>query len=238
MKAEISFKGKMEKVFAWFTAFFILFLPFCVSYAEKREDILLDVPFLSQAPTFKWSDDRFASACEEASMVMALAWAGIQPIGKTGKEQAQTILDLVEFEKKKYNVYFDTSPRDTIRFAREYSGYTGFNLRHAIRASDILRQLEQGFLVIASADGRVLKNPNFTGLGPTEHMLVIRGYDYDTQEFITNDPGTRFGEGYRYARKVLFSAIRDYKTGHKEKGRPRTKSMIIIEKKKEAHYTN
>ena len=128
-------------------------------------------------------------------------------------------------------MYYDTSTQDTIRFAGEYSGFKGFRLQRAIGWRDILRALEQGFLVIVPADGRVLHNPNFKGLGPQEHMLVIRGYNYNTQEFISNDPGTRFGKEYRYHRKVLFAAIRDYKTGHKEKGRPRTKSMIVVEKK-------
>ncbi len=211
---------------------FVLLLPFSPfhAHAEKDESILLDVPFMSQAPTFKWSDDRFQSGCEEAAVLMALAWAGVEHLGKTRVAQAQAILDLAEFEKESYGVYFDTSSQDTIRFAAAYSGYQGFSIHNNIKWRDILRALEQGFLVIVPADGRLLHNPNFKGLGPIEHMLVIRGYDYGTQEFITNDSGTRNGEGYRYHRKVLFTAIRDYKTGHIEKGRPRTKSMIVVEK--------
>ncbi|KKU51956.1 MAG: hypothetical protein UX75_C0058G0008, partial [Candidatus Moranbacteria bacterium GW2011_GWE2_47_10] len=39
-----------------------------------------------------------------------------------------------------------------------------------------------------------------------------------SKEFITNDSGTRNGEGYRYGENVLFGAVRDYPTGnHYEK---------------------
>lgn len=216
---------------------FIFSLPISVSHAADGdgESLLLEVPFMTQAPTFKWSNDRFQSGCEEASVLMALAWAGVQPLAKTRERQERAILDLVRFEKEKYSVYYDTSTQDTIRFASEYSGFKGFSLQRNIGWRDILRSLEKGFLVIVPADGRVLQNPNFKGRGPQEHMLVIRGYDYTTQEFITNDPGTRMGEKYRYHRKVLFAAIRDYKTGHKEKGRPRTKSMIVAAKEAKKH---
>jgi hypothetical protein len=161
---------------------------------------------------------------------MALAWAGFRSLPATRAEQAHAILDFVRFEQDTYRVYYDTSVDDLVRFSSEYFGYEGFTIKKGIRWRDILEALEQGFLVIVPADGRVLKNPNFKGLGPQEHMLLIRGYDYGTQEFITNDPGTRRGKKYRYDRRILFDAIRDYKTGKHEKGRPRTKSMILVDK--------
>ena len=198
--------------------------------AQAQDQILLDVPFLSQAPTFQWSDDRFQSGCEEASVLMALAWAGVRQLPHSQKAQAKAILDLVAFEESRWGGSHDTSTADTVRFMREYSGYTKISVKYGIRWRDVLGALESGSLVLVPADGRKLKNPNFKGLGPQEHMLVVRGYDYVKEEFITNDPGTRHGKEYRYPRSVLQDAIRDYKTGKKEKGRPRIKAMIVVDK--------
>ena len=77
-------------------------------------------------------------------------------------------------------------------------------------------ELEAGHLVIIPTNGQALKNPNFTLPGPERHMLVVKGYDYETEEFITNDPGTRNGADYRYKKDLLFEAIRNYKTGFHE----------------------
>ena len=41
-------------------------------------------------------------------------------------------------------------------------------------------------------------------------MLVIRGYDDENQEFITNDPGTKRGKGFRYDYQTLLQAIADW----------------------------
>jgi hypothetical protein len=59
-------------------------------------------------------------------------------------------------------------------------------------------------------------------------MVVIRGYDVDTKEFITNDVGTRQGENYRYPESVLFNAIRDYPTGDHLPITGFTKSAILV----------
>jgi hypothetical protein len=39
---------------------------------------------------------------------------------------------------------------------------------------------------------------------------VIRGYDETEGEFITNDPGTRMGNGYRYKYEKLIAAVHDW----------------------------
>ena len=59
-------------------------------------------------------------------------------------------------------------------------------------------------------------------------MLVIKGYDAETDQFITNDPGTRRGAGYRYAAAALFAAINDYPTGDHLLITTVTKAMIVV----------
>ena len=76
-------------------------------------------------------------------------------------------------------------------------------------------------------DGRGL-NPKYKAPGPERHMILIRGYDDDTGEFITNDAGTRKGEKYRYKYEKLFNAIRDYPTGDHVPVVGRIKKMIVV----------
>ena len=59
-------------------------------------------------------------------------------------------------------------------------------------------------------------------------MLVVTGYDAEKKEFITNDPGTRKGAGYRYPEQVLFDAIREYPTGKHVPITINRKAMIIV----------
>ena len=88
--------------------------------------------------------------------------------------------------------------------------------------------MSRGSLVLVPAFGQILGNPYFTPPGPATHMLVIRGYDETTKEFITNDPGTRRGEGYRYSYAALVRAIRDYPTGDHEPVPTLEKRMIVV----------
>jgi hypothetical protein len=83
---------------------------------------------------------------------------------------------------------------------------------------------------LTPANGKALDNPQFTNGGPDRHMLVIIGYDKKNGEFITNDPGTRLGRGYKYKDSTLYNAIRDYETGHKKDIEGMKKTVIVIKK--------
>jgi hypothetical protein len=64
-------------------------------------------------------------------------------------------------------------------------------------------------------------------------MLLVIGYDPLTRKFITNDPGTRKGAGYRYDESVLFDAIWEYPSGASDPPYPegiKTKAFISIGK--------
>ncbi len=99
-----------------------------------------------------------------------------------------------------------------------------------VTTDDMKNALSEGNIVIVPANGRKLQNPNFTAPGPLYHTLLVRGYDPATDEFIVNDPGTRKGNGYRYASDILFDAIQNYETGHHGKLFPDEKVMLVIQK--------
>jgi hypothetical protein len=71
----------------------------------------------------------------------------------------------------------------------------------------------------------MLGNPYFSGDGPPYHMLVLTGYKRG--KFITNDPGTRRGEGYMYKEDVIMNAIHDW-AGSKETIRDGEKAMMVV----------
>lgn len=193
------------------------------------ETILIDVPFISQAPFGQWSEPTYQNACEEASILMAHLW--IDNIKSISKEEAtKEIKDMADFEDRTFGTNVDLSTPDTAKLMEEYYNYANIEVKTNIIADDIIRELKNGNLVIVPANGQKLNNPFYTPPGPTEHKLLIKGYDFKTNEFITNDCGTRHGENYRYPKQVLYDAIREYPTGNKEPITSVQKIMIIIKK--------
>ena len=191
--------------------------------------VLLDVPFTSQAPFGDWKNPIFQNACEEASLLMAILW--VRGEKTISKEQATVELtNFADFETKKYNNFYDHSAKDTAQIMRDYFEYNNIEVKENIDAGDIINELSKGNLVIVPVNGQKLENPFYTSPGPIEHMLVIIGYDFSAQEFITNDSGTRHGEKYRYPEDILENALQNYPTGNKEAILEISKAMIVVKK--------
>ncbi len=192
-----------------------------------EKDVYLDVPYTSQAPFGNWKDPKQQDGCEEASALMAAAWAKGEKL--TPKKSLEEILAIADYEEDNYGNYHDTDAEDSADIIyRGYFKYYNIEVRHQIGAEDIKQELFRGNLVVVPANGRKLGNPRYTQPGPLEHNLVIRGYDSQKKEFITNDPGILYGENYRYKEKVLAGALSDYPTGYKEPVIPGKTAMIIV----------
>lgn len=190
---------------------------------------LFNVPFTAQAPFGNWADSRQGMGCEEASALMAVRWAKSEEL--TPAEAEKEIIAMSDFQLAKYGYFEDTSIRDTaFRLLSEYFGYENYEVRSGISASDIITELNRGNLVIVPLAGQKLGNPFYTPPGPVSHMMVVIGYDAVTKEFITNDPGTRRGEKYRYAENVFGAALRDYPSGNHEPITEEVSAMIVIRK--------
>jgi len=191
------------------------------------QSTLLNVPFTSQAPFANWDNVVYQQGCEEASILMAMLWAeGKKYIGKKDAERA--ILAISNFEQDHFGEFKDTSVADTAEIMRSYFDYQNIEVKNNITAEDIKAELANGNLVITAINGQKVGNPFYSGLGPLQHMIVIKGYDAERKEFISNDPGTMRGEGYRYAESVLDAALQDYITGFKEPILEVNKRMIVV----------
>lgn len=196
--------------------------------ATSSEYVLLDVPFTVQAPFGGWADERQDYGCEEASILMAMHWVRDEPLSAVQAEQE--IIAISEFEKEQYGDFHDTSAEDTLKAMKAYFKYENAFVKYDIGIADIKAELARGNAVIVPLDGRKVGNPYYTQPGPPKHKLVIRGYDDAAQEFITNDPGTKRGEGYRYNYDVLENALVDYPTGINKPIIEMRTAMIVVQK--------
>ncbi len=201
-----------------------------VAFFDVHEKVLIaNVPFTSQAPFGDWADQRQQDGCEEASALMAIKWARGQSLAK--EEALKEITGISDWLLKKYGEYRDISGQDAVDWI--YKDYFNFNkavLVKDITVNDIIEELAKGNLVITPMNGQIMHNPNYKAPGPPRHMIIIRGYDPAMKEFITNDPGTRLGELYRYDATILYAAIRDYPTGYHEIINQIEKNMIVVSK--------
>jgi hypothetical protein len=194
----------------------------------KEETVLpgkisVKVPFTSQAPFGVW-DAYHEEACEEASLVMVAYYLNGKNLNKDTAEKE--IQDLIQFEIANYGNYIDSDTGQVVKLAQDFYKITKLSVIYDFKKEDIKKELAKGKPIIIPAAGRELHNPYYKQPGPLYHMLVLVGYSGD--EIITNDPGTRRGEGYRYNVDVLYTAIHDF-PGDKNKMDEGRKAMIVIE---------
>ncbi len=195
---------------------------------EKIPDkFLIKVPFTSQAPFAVW-DELHEEACEEASIVMVKYFLDKKEL--TPQVAENEIQDLVKFQIKKYGDYRDTNAEQTMKMFVDFYGQPKNGLRFEViydfKKEDLKEYLSKGNPIIVPAAGRLLGNPNFTPPGPLYHNLVLVGYEGN--KIITNDPGTKRGQNYKYDIDLLYKAIHDF-PGKKEDIEKGDKAMIVLE---------
>lgn len=172
---------------------------------DKPSIFIHNVAFASQTPYGVW-DELHGETCEEASMIMAVNFFQTKPLSNHIMEQG--LLSLVKWQDVRgYKVDLDAD--EVVEILDTYFNQSA-HLLFDVSVDSIIAELDQGNLIIVPAAGRNLGNPYFTAPGPVYHMLVIKGYDRNTGEFITNDPGTKRGESYRYKYSRLLSAIAEW----------------------------
>lgn len=197
---------------------------------EKEEDgdrqipvkTFVNVPFTSQAPYGVW-DEYHEEACEEASLMMAIFY--LQGKEFTKKSAEEEIQKLIKFQKENYGDYKDSNAEEIVELAADFYGVKNLKVIYDFDKNEIKEELAKGNPIIIPAAGRKLGNPFYTAPGPLYHNLVLVGYEGD--QIITNDPGTKRGQGYKYNINTLYEAIHDF-PGSKESIAKGKKAMIII----------
>ena len=196
---------------------------------ELPATLLLPVPFTPQAPTANW-DELHNQACEEASAIMA-AFYFSPP--KTGTEKGvaldpkiveSEIQKLTEWQDKNFGYHLSINSEETAKMIKEVYGLKAEIVENFDEAT-LKKTLADGKLILLPANGRMLLNPNFKSPGPKYHMLVIKGYN--SQGFLTNDPGTKKGLNYPYSFVTLYNANGDYEHTTEEVD-TKQKNVIMI----------
>jgi len=188
------------------------------------EMVLIDAPFSSQAPYGNWGQP-WQDACEETSVLMAVAWA--RGFGLAPAFAAEEIMKQVQFEERVFGYHRDTNLEDTARLIKDFYRYSNFDIRYdGVTAENIKNELASGNLVIVPLAGELLENPYFTS-SPYYHMVVVRGYDDISREFIVNEPGTKYGNALRYRYDNLIAAIHNW-TGLAATIERGKKAMIVV----------
>ncbi|MDP3730917.1 MAG: C39 family peptidase [bacterium] len=173
------------------------------------KSINMEVQFTSQAPFGVW-DHLHDEACEEASILMAYAWANevvLDPQLADGE-----LKKLAEWQAANFGFFESTTAEQTARLAKEFYGLNVDLINNPTR-EEIKKKLDEGNLVVMGMAGRLLGNPHFKPPGPVYHMLIIKGYDH--AGFFTNDPGTKYGKNYYYSYDTIMNSAHDW-TGAEE----------------------
>lgn len=187
----------------------------------KLTEVDLTVPYINEAPDNNWTGP-WKNACEEASMAMVEKYYLGQSIVTIN--EAKVFMNMM-FTKQN-TIWGSNADSDSKRTARLINDYTIYNaiIKDNPTVDDIKAELQAKRPVISLHYGFDLGNPNipFVPLprGTSYHMIVITGYDDETQEFIVNDTGDRKeGAGYRYDYEKFMESLHDYDfTVHKATG--------------------
>lgn len=171
----------------------------------------ISVPFTSQAPLSDWRQP-WQDACEEATIVMIDNYYGdTKPDKYEARDQIRHVLKL---KKKTYGYSLDEPAQEIVDIINSFYKWEAY-----IVDSPTLEQLKGEIdlqrPVLVPTHGKFLYNPHFIGRGPDYHTIVISGYDDETREFITQEPGTRHGLDFRYSYDTILNAMHDYRPGGK-----------------------
>lgn len=181
--------------------------PVAVSTIPKSAEIKMQ--FASQAPFADWSEP-YQNACEEASIIIDRYY--LDKLDLTKDIMNEQILAMVDWQMQNWGGHHNLTSEQTLDMAKQFYGLKG-QVIYDYNIDLIKQKIADGIPVLIPADGRKLNNPNFKNGGPEYHMLVIKGYD--SKNFITNDPGTRLGEGYVYPYDIILTSIKNPSDGQK-----------------------
>jgi uncharacterized protein YvpB len=149
-------------------------------------------------------DELHNEACEEAVAIMAYEYFSENTSTTLDPKQVEAQIGLLtDWQQQNLGYNLSITTEETANMIESvYKLKT--KIINNFTETDIKQAISQNQLVVLPANGRLLNNPYFKSPGPIYHMLLITGYD--EQDFITNDPGTKRGQNYRYSFSTLYKA--------------------------------
>ncbi len=189
--------------------------------------VLINAPFVYQASGGSMADPRLADGCEEAAILTAVSWASGRQFSVA--QLHDLIISLSDFEQQQWGFYQDTSAADTAWLMSQRFGIKS-NLQYDVSIEDLRNVLLKGHIAIVPVNGQKLDNPHYGQPGPARHMVVVIGYIPETNQFILNDPGTRFGEHFIVSAATLQNSLQDYESGNHKPVKVIRPAMIEVSK--------
>ena len=119
---------------------------------------------------------------------------------------------LFDVQDRLYGSNDNSDAERTAYLINNHSSFTGV-VRWNPTITQIKQELNAGRPAISLHRGFDLHNPNipFLPTGSSYHTLVLIGFDEETRQFITNDPGDEVaGNQRRYDYQVLMNSLHDY----------------------------
>lgn len=187
----------------------------------ETESVNLPVPFVSEIPDGVWVNP-WSNACEEASIVMINSYyKGIKSITKN--ESKKLMIPIFNYENSVYGSNADSNSERTAKIVSTLSDF-GTSIVRNPTVEQIKNELRAGRPVISLHHGQMLANPDHRWRrgGSYYHMMVIVGFDENTDEFLVNDTADHdSGLDYRYKYDIIMSTLHDFNhTTHKANGEP------------------
>lgn len=190
-------------------AFVTLFL-FSPLLAQAKNIV---VPFTVQAPFGSWAQP-WQDFCEEATIVMVDSfYTGRQLDKYTARDE------LLKIDRIKQNHLGWSLDEDAEKITSLVNNFLSWEIKLVENPTleQIKAEIDAGRPIIFPVHGKYLYNPYFRNGGPDYHTVIISGYDDVTQEFITQEPGTRHGQDLRYSHNILLNALHDHLPNNKTK---------------------
>lgn len=227
-------KPNVKKYLPTLAALAVILIPvFPVTAQGRPQSVILNVPYVMQAPLGDWSDPRQQYGCEEAAIVMAMAWVRENTNSPTDiiyKDEAlRDIVNMSEYERVIYGFYKDTSAQDTARLMREFYQYNDIEVRENISVEDIKQELAKNRVVLLPLNTRATGMAVYRN-GPVRHMVIAVGYDDKNDEIIIHDPIFRNGEYFWIPSSRLGPALWNYSSGNQLPLPPRTTALVSVGK--------
>ncbi|MBI5221653.1 MAG: C39 family peptidase [Candidatus Magasanikbacteria bacterium] len=203
--------------------------------AQEKEVVKIKVPYTSEVPLGRWTKP-WNNACEEASMVMAESYySGFESMDKGTAVKYMSPLFTIENK-----IFGGNADSDSVRTAKLLNDYLSVNalIKTAPTLEEIKDQLRQRKPVITFHYAKEIKNSNYhwRAGGSYYHVMLLVGFDDNTNEFLVHDSGDdKTGEYHRYSYDVIMNSLRDFNfKNHKADGPARvlfTDSKVLLKEK-------
>ncbi len=158
----------------------------------------LTPPFISQAPLWDWKEP-WSDFAEEAVIAMVRHW-----LAETEPEYPRTTAnELLAIAEEAGEKQLSLEKISLLLNAPQMDIQLDPTVQSLIQAFDTRA------VVIIPVNGRVLQNPFYSKPEPLQHMVLVYGYDAETDRFLAQDPGTNRGEATEFEPEKLLKSIQD-----------------------------